>query len=124
MEVNEEGEGKILHLTTQGSRNSLWHIWRTVAGFITLVLDHTHTHTLWFRLDTECSGRSQLGGSQGITPCIYNFPHTQIHTLVYRLLVEQTLSCVCFGERFFFLHLRAYASISICCSSCSCSDAS
>lgn len=45
MEVNEEGEGKILQLTTQGSKNSLWHIWRTEAELIILVVEHTDTDT-------------------------------------------------------------------------------
>lgn len=45
MGVNKEGEGKILQLTTLGSRNSLWHIWRRVAELIILLLEHTHTCT-------------------------------------------------------------------------------
>lgn len=46
MEQNEEGEGKMLYLTTQGSRNSPWHILRTVAELIIQAQEHTHAQVI------------------------------------------------------------------------------
>lgn len=84
MEVKKEGEGLILKLTTQGSRNSLWHVCRRVdyssARTHTYSLSLTHSH----RFNRGLSGRSKPSRSGGNMSCIYMYP---IHcTQISRLL--------------------------------------
>ena len=109
MEVNEDGDGKILQLTTQRNRNSLWYAWRTVAGLIILVLVHTHTqkhtHTDSGKIKSLAGGLDLAGLRESChaflykhythAPHIYTQMNTHTHIDVEANDRASTESCVC-----------------------------
>lgn len=93
------------HKGAEIARGTYWEQWQSWL----YKCRNTHMH----RLYREHSGRSQLSGTDGNTPCIY-IPHSP-YTVCTRTDLTYALPGVC---------SRACVSISISHGSCSCSDSS